>query len=653
MRWIVRLVSGLVMLALVAVGLMLLIPTEEIARRAAAQVEAITGRSLTIAGPVKASLWPGIAVSTGTVRLSNAEWAGTDPMVEAAGLRIGLDTAALIGGTIRITGLELDSPVIRLQRHRDGRANWDLTRADAGAPAAGGTGGGLPEGFSLAEAKLRNGSIRLEDAARGISHALTGIEATLRLPDLAQAADLVLRADLNGQPITLDLSATPARALLAGNALRGRLALVAGGARMDFDGDFSAQPLRAEGALHVNGSDRVALGRLLGQAMPDLPAGFGATSLKLDGRARLLGQGDDLRLVLRDSLLVLDGTRLRLTADLNTGGARPQLDASITAESRLTLPAGKGGPSGPAAAGWSTERIDLSGLNALNADVSFAAPGLTASAVRMDALRGRVVINDGRAVVTLDELSAYEGRITGTVVANARGRGSMRADLVLDNLALQPLLRDAAGYERLIATANGRVSLLSSAASVSEMMQQLQGDGQLSLGRGELRGLDLLGMLRRLDTGYVGEGQSTIFDGISSGFSIAQGVLRADDLKLAAPYLRAEGKGVIGIGTRTLDYRIVPVALQKEDGSGGVSVPLKITGPWATPRFQLDLEALARPKIEAEKARAEERIRAEIARKAEQELGIKAQEGERLEDAAKRKLEDELRRGLGRLLGGN
>lgn len=656
MRWIVRLVSGLVMLVLLAVGLVLLIPSDEIARRAAAQVQALTGRSMTIAGPVKASFWPRIAVSTGAVQIADAEWAGPEPMVAATGLRIDLDTAALIGGTIRITGLELDAPQIRLQRLRDGRANWQLAGGGGPAADAGSAGGGLPEGFSLAEARITGGTISLNDQLTGRADRLTGIDATLRLPDLAQAADLTMQAQMNGQPLQLDLSATPARALLAGGAVRSKLGLRAGGARLDFDGDFAASPLRAEGALHLDASDRAALGRLLGRAMPDLPAGFGARVLRLDGRARLQGQGDDLRLVLRDTLMVLDDTRLRLNADLATGGARPRLEANVTAETRISLPAGGGGAPaapGPKSHGWSTAPIDLSALNALDAELGFAAPGIAAGAVQLGSLRGRLALSEGRAVVTLEDLAAYDGRITGTVVANARGRGSARADLVMENLALQPLLRDAAGYDRLIATANGRVSLLSSAASMAEMMQQMQGEGQLSLGKGELRGLDLLGMLRTLDVGYVGPGQSTIFDGMSSGFSIAQGVLRADDLNLSAPYLRAEGTGTVGIGTRVLDYRIVPVALQKADGTGGVSVPLKITGSWAAPRFQLDLEALARPKIEAEKARAEERIKAEIARKAEESLGVKAEEGERLEDAAKRRLEEEVRRGLGKLLGGN
>lgn len=640
MRWMVRIVSGLVMLALLAVGAVFLIPTDEVARMAARQVEAATGRAFSVQGPVKASIWPGLAVETGPVRLANADWASDAPMVEAAGLRIALDTMALIGGDIRITGLDLIAPRLRLERHRDGRANWDLALA---TPESGST-SGETRGFSLSEARMSEGQVIFADAATGARYDLSGIDAVLRLPDLAAPAHLDLGGTLNGQTLRMALTASPAAALLSGAEASGKIELAIGGAALDFEGRFGHAPLLADGALHVDAADHGALAALLGASLPDLPQGLGARTIRLDGRAVL---SPDLRLVLRDAIAQLDDNRLRLSADLRTSGQRPSVTATITAETPLVLPtsAGGGAAGGAGSGGWSTAPIDLSALSAVDADVTFAAPSVEAGGMRLGALRGSLALADGRAAVTLSEMQAYEGRISGTMVANASGRGSVRADLLVENVALQPMLHDLAGYERLTATANGRISVLSSAASMSEMMNRLQGDGQLSLGKGELRGLDLLGMLRRLDVSYVGEGQKTIFDSISTSFSIAEGVLRADDLKLAAPYLQVAGTGTVGIGSRSLDYRLLPVALQKEDGTGGLSVPLKITGPWARPRFQLDMEALAKPKLDAERARAEKKLA--------EKLGADTENGETLEDAAKRKLENELRRGLGKLFGGN
>ena len=37
----------------------------------------------------------------------------------------------------------------------------------------------------------------------------------------------------------------------------------------------------------------------------------------------------------------------------------------------------------------------------------------------------------------------------------------------------------------------------------------------------------------------------------------------------------------MGLGARDLNYRLRPTALAGEDGTGGVMVPLLITGSWA------------------------------------------------------------------------
>ena len=186
--------------------------------------------------------------------------------------------------------------------------------------------------------------------------------------------------------------------------------------------------------------------------------------------------------------------------------------------------------------------------------------------------------------------------------------------------------------------------------------------------QGELRGLDIAGMLTNLDLNYVGEGQKTIFDGLAGTYTITGGVLSNSDLKLVAPYVTASGAGELDLGARTLNYRLRPTALAAEDGTGGVMVPLLITGTWADPKFRLDLESIAREKMEAEAkavaARLEEEAKAaEAAAKAEleqrlkEELGIEVAPDESLGDAAQRgtqdALEDQARKALEEILNGN
>jgi AsmA protein len=436
------------------------------------------------------------------------------------------------------------------------------------------------------------------------------------------------------------------------------------GATARFDGRIGGAPLTAEGSVALAASGLSAPFAALGLPAPDLPAGFGRDRLALDAALTW----DGATLFLRDLAAALDGTRVTGALDIATVGAtagpRPRITADLAA-GPLLLPSGEtgGGNAGNSAAtgaGWSTAPIDVSALGLADATIALRAESIQAGALRVGPARLLARLDDRRLVVDIAELGVAGGSVTGQAVVNGRGGISASADLAAAGVALQPLLAAAAGYDRLIATGEGRVRILSSGATVDALVRGLSGEGRLALGQGELRGLDLAGMVRSLDPGYVGAGQKTIFDSVTASFVLDGGVLANDDLAFAAPLLRAEGKGRVDLGARRLDYRLVPTALPGADGSGGVRVPVLITGPWAAPRIALDLEALAeeRLKIEEEKVRAA----AEAALKARAaEIGIAPVEGQSLEDAARQKLEDRAEDVLKRegdkllrgLLGGN
>jgi AsmA protein len=303
-------------------------------------------------------------------------------------------------------------------------------------------------------------------------------------------------------------------------------------------------------------------------------------------------------------------------------------------------------------------------MGALDAAVTLSAQSINVGSVRLGSTRLLASLTQSRLVVEARELQAYGGGITGNFVVNGRGGLSVGGDLAFKGLAMQPLLKDAADFDRLIAQGDLGVKFLGVGGSVAAIMASLSGSGTLTLGKGELRGLDLGGMVRTLDVNYVGEGAKTIFDGISGTFTMNAGILRNDDLRMGAPYLTAIGTGTVDLGARTLDYRLVPTALAGADGTGGLTVPLKITGPWSALKYQLDLKALADQELADEKAKLKERAKAEEARiktqleaKAQSELGIVREEGESMEDAARRRaneaLEAEASRALRRLFGGN
>ncbi len=663
MRLLIRLIGVVLSLAVLALAALFVIPTDRLANLAAQQLEGVTGRSVVFAGDVRPTIYPSIGVRTGPVSLSNAPWSEAGPMFRAEALDVALDLGAALRGEVVIRRISAQDPVIVLERAQDGRANWDFTAAadptDTQAPEAGGTGGLRP--FSIDEAVITNAAVRFIDRQGGQDLGLAGLDLTFSLPDFEGPAELALSGDLNGQRVALEARVAQFAAALAGQVADLKLKAEAGAARARFDGRAGTAPLAAEGRMEADLGDLRAVFAALGLDAPAIPAPM-ADGLGGSAQVTFAPEGS---LHLRDLTLRAGPNRVTGAADLRPGEARPRLVADLSAGT-LDL-TGLGGPGAGAAGsdgvapGWPTQTIDASALGLVDAEVTLAADRLSLDGLTLAPLRLGLTVDRSRAVFDLRQIGLYDGRISGEFVINARSGLSTGGDLRAEGIGLLPLLRDTAGFERLAGSGTASVRFLAVGASIDAMMRSLSGEGRIDLGQGEIIGFDLAGMLRNLDMGYMGEGNRTIYRSISGSFTIADGVLRNDDLQMQASRVTASGRGTVDIGRRMLDYRVVPVALVDGAGEGGLRVPLLIRGPWDVPSFSLDLEGLAQERLREERERLEERARAEAREaearareRAEQELSdrlrLERQEGERLEDAARRRLEQEAGDRLRRLL---
>lgn len=662
MRWIIRSVMALVLLVVLAVGAVFLIPAEKVAGIAVAKFNALTGRELVISGSVRPAIWPQLGVTTGPISISNAAWSDEGPMVQAEGLSISVDLAALMGGDVKITGVEAINPKIVLERSAKGEENWVFGGGGAlGEVSAATPGVGQP--FSLDQASVSGGALVFADHRAGVRYEVSGIAATVAIPNYTGAATLDMAAVMNGQSFTLTGAVATFQDFLDGKLVDSDLTLVAGAASVAFKGSAGLGP-EAKGDLTAELGDLAAVSALAGMAAPQLPQGLGAAEVRVAGAVTLTTAGS---LHLRGGTVSLDGNTLAVDADMTTDGARPKLSAKIVAGALdlAGLSGGQGGgvSGGAQATGWPVDQIDVSGLAGLDAVVA-----LTASSVDLGVAKfgpSQIVLTNDRArlVTELRKVSAYDGVISGQFVVNGRNGLSVGGDLSFAGMALQPMLADFGGYQRLVGTGDLRVKFLGSGASVDAIMRSVSGSGSLALSNGEILGLDIAGMLRTLDTSYVGEGQKTIFDSLGGSFSMAGGVLRNDDLLLTSPYITARGMGDVGLGARNLEYRIKATALADDTGAGGLTAPLLIRGSWANPKFSLDLQALADEKLAEQKAALEAQAEAKRAEleadaraKLEDELGVVQQDGESLEDAARRRMNEAVDEGaqkaLQNLLGG-
>ncbi len=662
MRWIIRSGIALVLLAIVLVGAVFLIPAEKVAGIAVAKFNALTGRELVISGAVRPTIWPQLGVTTGPISISNADWSKEGPMVQAEGLSISLDLAAMIAGDVKITGVEAINPKIVLERSAKGEENWVFGGGGSGGTVSEAT-PGVGQPFTLDAASVSGGALVFADHAAGVRYEISGIEATATIPNYTGPASVDMAAVMNGQSFTLVGEVAAFQDFLDGKLVDSDLKLVAGAAEIGFKGQAGIAP-EAKGEVSADLADLAAVAALAGMAAPKLPRGLGASDVRVAGAVTLTTAGS---LHLRGGSVVLDGNKLTVDGDLTTAGERAKLSAKVVAGT-LDLAGVSGGEGGGAgggaqAAGWPADKIDVRGLAALDAAVALTADSVDLGLVKFGPSQIVLTNDRSRLVTELRKVSAYEGVISGQFVVNGRNGLSVGGDLSFAGMALQPLLADFGGYQRLVGTGDMRVKFLGSGATVDAIMRSMSGSGSVSLSNGEILGLDIAGMLRTLDTSYVGEGQKTIFDSLGGSFTMAGGVLHNEDLVLKSPYITARGVGDVGLGARNLEYRIKATALADDTGAGGLTAPLLIKGSWANPKFSLDLQALADEKLAEQKAALEAQaeakraeLEAEARAKLESELGVVQQQGESLEDAARRRMneavDDEAQKALQKLLGG-
>ena len=504
------------------------------------------------------------------------------------------------------------------------------------------------------EFTLGGGRIAFGDPDRGKRMDLSGVDLSIRYPGPDDTADFNLEAEMNGHAFTANGAVRDVSALSGNRAVPVSLRVEAGDNRIRFEGDSRFAPLAATGRLNAEIADMASLLALAGRETPGI--------LQVVGRDASLG--GDLTLGESGEFGLSDGA-LRLGQNVVTGdlafrpGKRPMLSAQIAGGvldfSPLVIAAGlvsqvRSAPGG-AEPGWPRTQIDVSWLQSFDARVTFSAESLDLGKIGLGPTRATITNDTGRAVVEFSELAAFGGSIAGSFVINSRGGLSARANLLGRNLDLQSLLTELAGYDRLTARGALEVNLLAIGNSVHELMGSLSGTVALSFGRGEYRGLDLVGALRDLDLGSLGEGRTTRFDSIDASFTVDGGVARNDDLVLQSPQLFVSGRGRFGIGSRTIDYR-ASASLLNESSETERTVPLIISGNWEDPKYELDVAEVLRHELLRKAPEIEDKAKEAVERKIEEELGSPIEGLDQVEEALKEQLKDQARERILDLLGG-
>lgn len=648
MKFLLKLFGFLLVAAVLALGAVFFLPGERIAGIAAERISAMTGRKVEMTGETKISFYPVLGISTGETTIANAEWSDAGPMLRAESFKVGVDPVALIGGDVRITGLEAVGPTIILERARDGRVNWEL--GVAGVAPSGQSGEGAPPATSrrlaltLDRALITDASVTYIDHAADTRQQMEGMSLDLRWPDYEGEA--TFEASLYPAETRVDVSGRVDRVgtVIDGGISDLRMSISTKGGSVEFAGRGSSAP-QLDGRLTLDLDDTRRFLTSLGLGAADIPQGFGRS---IDGAAQLTVT-QDLRLSMRDMTLALDQNSLSGAADVYLGGARPRLTAQLAAGALdlSSLDSGSGGDSGGAGGGtavsegWSKAPIDASAVGLADAEISLSASSLDLGTLQFGATRILATVDRSRAVFQFRELQGYGGNVTGQFVVNNRSGLSVGGDLDASGIDMERLLTDAAGITRFATTGKASLKFLGVGQSVDAIMKSLSGALSLSTGRGVISGFDLDRLMRTGD----GTGGTTVFDEMSASFDIDGGNMTGNDLQMSMPLASATGRGRIGLGAQDIDYVFTPVLLEGESRKG-FAIPVKIRGPWADPKIWPDIEDAIDLNFKEEKEKLEKQVKDEVEKEAakfvEKELGVTVEEGQSVEDAVKKEVEEQV-----------
>ena len=548
-------------------------------------VQRDTGRVLLIEGDLRLDLaWPAPRLHAERVRFANPPWAAVPQMVVADAVAITLDLPELLRGRITFPEVRLTRPLIALEQGPGGRKTWLLDRAQTDEARV------IPIGRLL----LDQGTLTYTDPTRA-----TALQIALDTRTPAADAEHGLVFQAAGQYLGLPLSATGSGGAVMGlhdgevpypvdvKARIGTTQVTARGTVTRLL-ELSALDLQ----LTLQGDSAASLFPLIGVALPRTPA------YRTAGRLR---HADQLWHYERFSGQV-GASALSGTLQFETGGPRVRVTGAL-ASPRLDL-ADLGPAVGVKDAPDTTapKRLlpelpfDTARWASLDADVTLQAHSLlNAAALPLDELNVRLQLQDRR--MTLDPLvfRLAGGQMKAQVTLDGRSaplRG--QATVQLRGLQLARLFPPTDQQRASIGRVDGDLQLSGQGASVGRMLATADGrvslvarDGQISRLLVEQMGLHLLEILQLSLTGD----QTVQLHCAVADFSVATGVMQARALVLDTAVNTVVGRGSVDLAQERLDLTLQPRT--KVTSLVALRSPIHVTGRFDAPQVSIDTGRLA------------------------------------------------------------
>src|SRR5882724_5971651 len=523
------------------------------------RVERETGYRLSIAGSTKIGLWPSPNVTMNDVTLEGPKDRDASNRLTVGSIEADMTLGSVWSGHPEITRLAIIRPVLNVPLLRERSV---APRPASSRPAASPREADAP---AIERITVTDGTIVFSNLRDRFERRIEGIDA-----DAVVGTDRKIKVTGNaragGHPLQFDIKATAPAPPLERQNIPVELTL-------DAPGVLRA-PLSGRAEVRLNGpvvminglTGKIGDGAFNGWASADVAS---KPLVKLD----------------------LDFQRL----DIGT-----TLPAAASQDSQASPQSSSQSPS----QSWSDATIDLIGLNYVDAQVRISAAELNVGQAHFAPAAIDSTLAGGILKCAISNLGAYGGQANGEIDIDAStGNPSyvMRGDLV--GVRALPLLRSAAGFDKLDGKLQAKITVRSAGPSQRAILSNLSGTVFANFQDGAIRGLNVAQMIRSLASNTLsgwqeGKEQTTDLTQLSASFRIEKGQATTTDLNLVGPLVRLTGAGTIDLGTKMMAFRVEPKLVMTTEGQGraadpvGFGIPVIIDGPWSEPRIYPDMAGM-------------------------------------------------------------
>jgi AsmA protein len=581
-------------LALAVALFMLLFPRQLAVQEAERRIEAATGRQLTLGNDLQVSLFPALGFSVNDVSLSNPQgFDSAQPFIKAGKLTFAVALLPLLTGDIQVRRLIFQDAELNLRAKSNGQSNWTFpTERNANQQTT-------IEDLRLDDVRLVNGAVSFDGGDGKPPMQLSDVNAGITLRSLDQPAHLSADLTYQRQHLNIDGTLSKPRAVLEKGQTPMQAHVKAAPLDAAFDGVFNAATGALSGNLTASGS---SLRDLLAWMGSPMAPGHGFAAFRVSGAM----QHADQTTALNNIDLSLDAIRAHGNLTLITpasANGRLKISGALSSPNidlnAYMAPPAQGAQAGGVQTGaaWSNDAIDLSGLRALDAEISLAVATLKFQRFTFTNVALALQVANGAADAQLTRVSMYGGAGAARLIADgSHAIPQVAVELNVQGVQAEPLLKDAIGFDRLSGHGQLVAALAGAGRSQAALMHALHGNASFTFNDGAFKGVNLAAIARGIQSvlsgAAVGPGASTDFAEMGATFAVANGSAATQDLHLLNPFVRVDGQGLINIGDQSLDMRLAPRAVGSNQGQGGnaalsgIGIPFRVHGPWGHVSFE-------------------------------------------------------------------